>query len=65
MLYSISIIIARDLNKLKLDYAIRPIFYTGLHLSDILIRSNLPSTSESGPAINQTVCDNCCKNSYL
>ena len=48
-------IIKRELRKLKLDYAIRPIFYTGLHLSDILIRSNLLSTSEPRPVISQTV----------
>ena len=50
---------------MKLDYAIRPIFYTGLHLSDILIRSNLPSTSEPRPVMSQTVCDICCKNNCI
>ena len=39
-------VIKREIRKFKLDYAICPTFYTGLHLSDILIRSNLPSTSE-------------------
>ena len=58
-------VIKRELRKLKLDYAIRPIFYTGLHLSDILIRSNLPSTSEPRQVISQTVCDICCKNNCI
>ena len=55
-------VIKREIRKLKLDYAIRPIFYTGLHLSDILIRSNLPSTSEPRLVTSQTVCDICCDN---
>ena len=36
-----------------------------LHLSDILIRSNLPSTSEPRQVISQTVCDICCKNNCI
>ena len=58
-------VVKRELRKLKLDYAIHPILYTGLHLSDILIWSNLPSTSEPRPVISQTVCDNCCKNNCI
>ena len=50
---------------IKLDYATCPIFYTGLHLSHILIQSNLPTTSEPRPVISQTVCDNCCKNNCI
>ena len=53
-------VVKRELRKLKVDYVICPIFYTGLHLSDILIRSNLPSISEPRPVISQTVCDICC-----
>ena len=51
-----------EFRKLKLKYAIRPTFYTGPHLSDILIRRNLFSTSEPRPVISQTVCDSYCKN---
>ena len=58
-------VLKRELRKLKLDYAIRPIFYIGLHLSDILIRSYLPSTSEPRPVMSQTVCDICCKNNCI
>ena len=42
-------VVKSELRKLNLNYAIRPIFYTGQHLTNILIRSNLPSTSESRP----------------
>ena len=58
-------VVKRELRKLKLDYAICPIFYTGLHLSDILIRSNLPSMSKLRPVISQTVCDICSKNNCI
>ena len=58
-------VIKRELRKLKLDYAIRAIFYTGLHLSDILIQSNFSSTSELRPVISQTACDTCCKNNCI
>ena len=53
------------MRKLNLNYTIRPIFYTGQHLPDILIRSNFPSTSKSRPVISQTVCDNFCKNKCI
>ena len=42
-------VVKSELRKLNLNYAIRPIFYTGQHLTNILIRSNLPSTSEPRP----------------
>ena len=58
-------IVKRELRKLNLNYAIHPIFYTGQHLSDILIRSNLPSTSKPRPVLSQTVCNNCCKNKCI
>ena len=61
-------VVKTELRKLKLDYANRPIFYIGLyvHLSDILIRSNLPSTSEPRPSVvSQIVCDIYCKNNCI
>ena len=58
-------VVKSELRKLKLDYAIRPIIYTGLYLLDILIRSNFPLMSELRLVISQTVCDICCKNNCI
>ena len=57
--------VKRELRKLNFNYAIRPIFYTGQHLFNILIRSNLLSTSKPRPVISQTACDNCCKSNCI
>ena len=45
--------------KFKIQYLSHILHWA--NLSDILIGSNLPLTSEPRPIKSQTMCDNCCK----